>query len=700
MNKKLYIVLISIVFLTSFIFTMSMILLNNGDSNAAKYEQPIDPLKSYYEGDYDKAIYYYENLIDKNNADEEDLRNLAVLYKENGELENTISIYEKLLNKSEKNTYYNYLIGKYYYQLANYTKAELYLEKVINSNKKVIKDINNIREESFYYFLAKTYMELNKYKNAEETLMNGINENQDFPLNYLALAKLYNLQGNVSSAVNYYNKAVRKDNNISQVYPLMAKGHEELNNEALAYNYWKKSLLTGNSEDLAKKKINELKKEFPYLEEKEEEEKKIKRTDINWMNIREAADNEKIKNVRVGIVDKVDEISFQSNKAFQIQHNGQQIATGEDDVEWKIKRNNGKYNIYRKGELIKTLSTTKELEIKSIEENSIFMVYDITYGSGYFWAGSEDRQYRGNFELYTLDSNKFNLVNIVNMAEYLYSVVPAEMPALWPVEALKAQTIAARSYLLKHFDRHLDDGYNVCDSVHCAAYNGIKSEHKRSYKAVNDTLREVAYFNGRIVDAVFSSNSGGYTESSEDVWGYDIEYLSGVSTMLDEKYEFPLDIYEFEKWIKTTPPSYSDGKYTFDNVYRWIKTIDVNYFKEKYNFKELKDIKVMGRSKGGSVKSIKIKGITKNSEEISTKNIEKDYIRGALAGLRSNRFMIDKIYNKKGKIKNIIIYGAGWGHNVGMDQTAAASMADKGYNYKEIINYFYEGSEISKYNLQ
>ncbi|MGM0410718.1 MAG: SpoIID/LytB domain-containing protein, partial [Bacillota bacterium] len=391
-------------------------------------------------------------------------------------------------------------------------------------------------------------------------------------------------------------------------------------------------------------------------------------------------------------------IYFQSNNDFKIIIDNKNID-GKNNVEYKIERNNKNYHIYKEDKLISSLTSESNLSIKSTNKNSLFLIYDVNYGDGYFWASSEDRQYRGDFELYTVNDNNFNLVNIVNMAEYLYSVVPAEMPALWPLEALKAQSIAARSYALRHFDRHLDKGYNLCDSVHCAAYNGVKSEHQRTYEAVNETAKEVAYFNSRIIDAVFSSNSGGYTESSNDVWGNENEYLNGRSTMIDNDFKFPLESYDFNRWLKTSPPSYSKGDFASDNSYRWVKEINKDYFNAKYNFSELKEIKILERTKGGSVKSLKLTGIDKNTNEIKNKIINKDYIRSALTGLRSNRFIIDRIYNKDKSIEKLIIYGSGWGHNVGMDQTAAANMAKDNYNYKEIIKYFYNDIKISEYNL-
>ncbi|MGM0437248.1 MAG: SpoIID/LytB domain-containing protein [Bacillota bacterium] len=666
---------------------------------AASQNEDIDPVESYYNGNYKEAINYYENLLNQNKATENDLKNLAFIYKEKGELEKVISIYLKLL-KNTNDKYYNYLIGKYNYQLSNYSIADFHFQKLLDSENNITHNFDDINEENFYYILANNYIKLNDYNQAESMFLKGININKDFSLNYLGLANLYKLKGDISKSINYFEKVIAVDNNITKVYPNLAESYEKINNESLAYEYWKKSLNTGKSKDLAQKKIKELQEKFPFLKEKEEAEKKLKRDNIEWMNIKKVPQNKNLKNIKIGIVDDVDKISFQSNKDFRIINGDKIIVEGNGNEEWSINRDMSEYRIYKNDNLIKTIETNNNLKIESKQENSIFIIYDIAYGQGYFWAGSEDRQYRGNFELYTLNSKKFNLINKINMAEYLYSVVPAEMPALWPLEALKAQTIAARSYTLRHFNRHLNDGYNLCDSVHCAAYNGIKSEHDKTNKAVNETLKEAAYYNGRVIDAVFSSNCGGYCESSEDVWGNKNEYLSGVSTMIGDEYDFPLSPNQLNNWLKSSPPSYSNGELTFNNVYRWTKTIDVDFLKERFKINVLKNIIVKERSKGGSVKSVEIKGRQNGTNKDVIRTVDKDYIRSSLGGLRSNRFIIDKIYDREGNISKLIVYGAGWGHNVGMDQSAAATMAEKGYNYKEIIKFFYKDSDISNYNLQ
>ncbi len=325
-----------------------------------------------------------------------------------------------------------------------------------------------------------------------------------------------------------------------------------------------------------------------------------------------------------------------------------------------------------------------------------FLLYDMSYGQGYFWAGSEDRQYRGEIEMYPRSQGEFHIINIINLEEYLFSVVPAEMPAWWPDEALKAQTIAARSYALSHLGKHSKEGYDLCDTVHCAAYNGVKSETNKTNQLIIETMGEIAIYNNKPITAVFSSNSGGYSENSKEIWGNEYAYLSGANNMLDLKYNFPLEPYNIERWLVEEPESYSNiSSYAGSNIYRWIKVLDDDFFTKKYNLDSLLDIIPIGRTNGGTVNKIIIKGIMDDGVERDIE-VKGDSIRSALGGLKSNRFVIEKFYNNNQILKRLIFYGSGWGHNVGMDQTGAAGMAQKNYSYKDIIDHFYKNTTIDK----
>jgi SpoIID/LytB domain protein len=118
-----------------------------------------------------------------------------------------------------------------------------------------------------------------------------------------------------------------------------------------------------------------------------------------------------------------------------------------------------------------------------------------------------------------------------------------------------------------------------------------------------------------------------------------------------------------------------------------IKEVNLENLKQKHDLDKITKVFVSKRTKTGTVNEVKIK--TLNNETI----IDNSSIRRGLGGLKSNKFIIKNIY-RDNELKDIIIFGAGWGHSVGMDQTAAAGMASEGMTYDRIINYFYPNTEI------
>ncbi len=151
----------------------------------------------------------------------------------------------------------------------------------------------------------------------------------------------------------------------------------------------------------------------------------------------------------------------------------------------------------------------KPLQIAAVNEN-------ILLGSN---------TYRGAIELNR--ESAIIPVNVLSVEEYLYSVVPTEMPSHWHIEALKAQAVASRNFTLT-VESHNGQAYDLCDGSHCQNYSGVKWETDATTKAVNETAGVMAYFNNTIINAVYFSSSGGVTESSENVWVNTIPYLRGV----------------------------------------------------------------------------------------------------------------------------------------------------------------------------
>lgn len=144
------------------------------------------------------------------------------------------------------------------------------------------------------------------------------------------------------------------------------------------------------------------------------------------------------------------------------------------------------------------------------------------------------RQYRGIIETGRHTGSGITPVNIINIEEYLKSVVPSEMPASWHVEALKAQTIAARSFTVVRRGSHNRLGYELCDTVFSQVYSGVGTEHQRSTEAVLATAGLLAWHGDRVILATYFSSSGGVTEDSQYVWLESVPYLRSIPDNFEE----------------------------------------------------------------------------------------------------------------------------------------------------------------------
>ena len=125
-------------------------------------------------------------------------------------------------------------------------------------------------------------------------------------------------------------------------------------------------------------------------------------------------------------------------------------------------------------------------------------------------------------------NSALTVINIAPVEEYLRGVLPKEMIQSWHIEALKAQAVAARTFVLKNRDKHKADGYELCATTHCQVYNGAET-FETTDKAVAETRGEVLFHGGRTVDAPFHADSGGMTESAANVWGGNVAHLKAVA---------------------------------------------------------------------------------------------------------------------------------------------------------------------------
>ena len=263
--------------------------------------------------------------------------------------------------------------------------------------------------------------------------------------------------------------------------------------------------------------------------------------------------------------------------------------------------------------------------------------------------------------------------------EYLVGVVAAEMPALFPDEALKAQAVAARTYAMNKLAAKAQPEHKgavlCCNPSHCKAYRPLASTAVNwgvSYEvytdkiknAVNLTDGEILLYDDKPISAVFHSTSSGKTERAADVWGKDVAYLQSVISVGED--ESP----RFSSRVELSPDEFSEK---FKKLY-----INADFGADPSSW-----FSGITRSSAGGVKAITVGGIP------TTGNIIRN-----LCGLSSTNFAVSASADK------IVFETKGYGHGVGMSQYGARALAEQGKSYREILSLYYTGVEFGKIKLK
>ena len=272
--------------------------------------------------------------------------------------------------------------------------------------------------------------------------------------------------------------------------------------------------------------------------------------------------------------------------------------------------------------------------------------------------------YRGFITL--LKKQGMTVVNNVPVEDYLYGVVPKEMPPSWSAEALRAQSVAARTFALKNRKRHMAEGFDLCNTAHCQVYEGMSAEMRTTTEAVNSTRGEVLFYKGAVIDALFHTDSGGMTEFSEHVWGSPVPYLRAVK----------------ELRTQTQP---------------WSRTVSMASFVQKIeaggkSLGTLKEIRLSPLTIGKGRADRTPSGRVRMAEFVGTKG------RISLSGndLRSMFSLPSTLFDIRAGRTEVVFSGYGSGHGLGLSQWGAKALADSGKGYKDILLYYYSGVTLEK----
>ena len=370
-----------------------------------------------------------------------------------------------------------------------------------------------------------------------------------------------------------------------------------------------------------------------------------------------------------------------------------------------------------------------------------FWLRGVTIGVNFHWERKEDQKFASALKI-IVENGKLTAVNIIGVEDYLTSVISSEMSATASEELLKAHAVISRSWLLaqieknkeivaanadycattqtedeliKWYDREDHINFDVCADDHCQRYQGLtRASTEKVRKAIDATWGELLMDGSKICDARFSKCCGGVFEEFQNCWE-PVKY-SYLVKVRDGKN--PQDIPDLtveenaREWILGSPEAFcntTDQKILSQVLNNYDQeTVNFYRWKEEYTQKELSEL-IMSRSgvdygdiidlvpveRGTSGRLIKLKIVGSKKTMTIGKELE---IRRTLSPshLYSSAFVVEKEGDENGVPAKFTLYGAGWGHGVGLCQIGAAVMGEQGYKYKEILLHYFVGAAVER----
>ena len=290
----------------------------------------------------------------------------------------------------------------------------------------------------------------------------------------------------------------------------------------------------------------------------------------------------------------------------------------------------------------------KNFKLNSFPQNGAFLISS----DSPIYVDKIKRNYGGAIS-FRVNNKKLDIVNRVEMDEYLKGVLPKEMSPSFPMESLKAQALCSRSFAINNYNKFIKNGYNLDDTTRSQVYYGKDVEEKTTNKAVEETIGQVIKYDGKVAETIFCASSGGYTVASSEAWGG-----NSVPYLISKE-----DPYSVHPW-----------KYELKNSdLKKLNLSDVFSVSLDYNNSNRVNNLTFSTSKG----DVKIKATDFRNKIGNTI-------------IKSTLFDVNVIGNK------VFVSGKGYGHGVGMSQYGAVEMAKKGSNYKEIIEFYFPGTNIEK----
>ena len=323
------------------------------------------------------------------------------------------------------------------------------------------------------------------------------------------------------------------------------------------------------------------------------------------------------------------------------------------------------------------------------------------------------KRYRNYIEIRRYSDSDLTVINILNIEEYLYGVVPAEIEADAPLEAIKAQAVAARTYTLSNLGRYEKWGFDLTDTVSSQVYNGYDAERPASTRAVDETRGKKMLYNGNLAQVFYFASSGGMTADVSEVWGSKIPYLISVPDPYESEtsrnyiWEKTLTAEDIKRILFVSGVDIGDivsvsaEKYspsgrvtelritgTKDSATYYLQDTRMIFdlYSQKYTIQSAGNVVV--KAADGSLLTIALDGRNVVSKSGTSKlSSSKAATVSVIGGGNYTRkiSMSSDVYTFSGR---------GWGHGVGMSQEGAKGFARNGYTYDQILKHYFQGITI------
>ena len=312
-----------------------------------------------------------------------------------------------------------------------------------------------------------------------------------------------------------------------------------------------------------------------------------------------------------------------------------------------------------------------------------FILHDVVIGIDFHWEQKRTLKYAGGLK-FIVEGDKVRAVNLVGMEDYLLSVISSEMKASASLDLLKAHAVISRSWLLARMEDHsAHDNFDVCSDDHCQRYQGLTMAAGESVRtAIDETWGQVLRYRGALCDTRYAKCCGGRTELFSTCWeDIDYPYLQSV--------EDPWCDCENDEILAQVLNDYDQQTRDFhDWTVRYEPGELAALVRERtgIDFGEIQALESVERGPSGRIKYLRIVGTRRT--EVLGKELK---IRRALSPshLKSSAFSVER--DPGGAF---VLRGRGWGHGVGLCQIGAAVMAARGFDYRQILQHYYPGTDV------